>query len=66
MLYGVEMHLHLLNQIRSQKYRRVWQKSWMKIILHQQPVFIKRGTYYGVPMEFNLEYGGMIVKQKVV
>lgn len=28
-------------------------------------VFQKEGKYYGVPMEFNLEYGGMIVNKKL-
>ena len=26
---------------------------------------VKEGKYYGVPMEFNLEYGGMIVNKKL-
>ena len=28
-------------------------------------IYKKEGTYYGVPMEFNLEYGGMIVNKKL-
>ncbi len=28
-------------------------------------IYQKEGKYYGVPMEFNLEYGGMIVKKKL-
>lgn len=28
-------------------------------------VFQKEGKYYGVPMEFNLEYGGLIVNKKL-
>lgn len=28
-------------------------------------IFKKDGKYYGVPMEFNLEYGGMIVNKKL-
>lgn len=28
-------------------------------------IYTKEGKYYGVPMEFNLEYGGMIVNKKM-
>ena len=28
-------------------------------------IYKKEGTYYGVPMEFNLEYGGLIVNKKL-
>lgn len=28
-------------------------------------IYQKEGTYYGVPMEYNLEYGGMIVNKKL-
>lgn len=28
-------------------------------------IYTKEGKYYGVPMEFNLEYGGMIVNKKL-
>lgn len=28
-------------------------------------IYTKEGTYYGVPMEFNLEYGGLIVNKKL-
>lgn len=28
-------------------------------------IYQKQGKYYGVPMEFNLEYGGMIVNRKL-
>ena len=28
-------------------------------------IYQKEGKYYGVPMEFNLEYGGMIVNKKL-
>lgn len=28
-------------------------------------IYKKEGTFYGVPMEFNLEYGGMIVNKKM-
>ena len=28
-------------------------------------IYKKNGTYYGVPMEYNLEYGGMVVNKKL-
>lgn len=28
-------------------------------------IYKKSGTYYGVPMEYNLEYGGMVVNKKL-
>ena len=28
-------------------------------------IYQKNGTYYGVPMEYNLEYGGMVVNKKL-
>ena len=28
-------------------------------------IFKKEGEYYGVPMEYNLEYGGMVVNKKL-
>lgn len=28
-------------------------------------IYTKEGKYYGVPMEFNLEYGGMVVNKKL-
>ena len=28
-------------------------------------IYQKEGTYYGVPMEFNLEYGGLVVNKKL-
>ena len=31
----------------------------------QVGIYQKEGKYYGVPMEFNLEYGGMIVNKKL-
>ena len=47
-----------------QKYRRVWQKELDEDYLAPTTgIYKKEGTYYGVPMEFNLEYGGMIVNK---